>query len=168
LKEVTVDGQEKQEKTVAKGSRWWCLGQRVGVIMVVVVVVVIVVGVKGVMMANLWRGCACTVPYCTQKAPMGEGHSTVTPKDEGAQRRVLHNRVRRTKRRKEKFAPPSPAHKSHRKTGQGPENITYCKLTNSQSPRKDPWGHWSSGVCVASRATVAMLANAQPQSNCIP
>ena len=45
LKEVTVDGQEKQEKTVAKGSWWWCLGQRVGVIMVVVVVVVIVVGV---------------------------------------------------------------------------------------------------------------------------
>jgi len=32
--------------------------------MVVVVVVVIVwLGVEGVMMANLWRGCACTIPY---------------------------------------------------------------------------------------------------------
>ena len=54
-------------------------------------------------MANLWRGCACTILY--PKAPMGEGHSTVTPKDEGAQRRVLHNTVRRAERKEKKLLP---------------------------------------------------------------
>jgi len=51
--------------------------------MVVVVVVVIVVGVEGVKMTTVTYGGVVLVPYCTQKALMGEGHSTVMPKDEG-------------------------------------------------------------------------------------
>lgn len=57
------------------------------------------------MMANLWRGCACTIPCCTQKALMGrrtQYSSTVTPEEEGALRRVLHNTIRRMERKKEK------------------------------------------------------------------